>query len=242
MKRKEVMEQRCSRRSYQKQPLSQEDIAFIQERIDKLNTAYGLKLCLEVEKPEVFAGLKKSYGLFHNVQNYILLIGIEQDVYSKEKIGYAGEMLVLDLCERGLGTCWVGGSYDHELAAANLKEQETLYGVITVGYVKERRSVKENMISKITKRKGKSIAELCGEETHLPQWMQEGLRAVQLAPSALAAQPVVFHREGNKVYARVAKPDTLQMIDLGIAMAHFALGAEEGTWTWGNPAVFQYTK
>ena len=242
MKRREVMERRCSRRSYLNQPLSQDDITYIQERLVSINKDYGLQVRLEVHKPEAFASLKKSYGLFHNVQNYILLIGNERDVYSKEKLGYALELLVLDLCERGLGTCWVGGSYDHDLAAADLGAQETLYGVITVGYVKAKRSVKENMISKVTKRKGKSIEELCGGETKIPQWMKEGLKAVQMAPSALAAQPVMFHYEGDRVYARVAKPDSLQMIDLGIAMAHFALGAEQGTWTWGNPAVFQYKK
>ena len=29
------------------------------------------------------------------------------------------------------------------------------------------------------------------------------------------------------------------MVDLGIAMLHFEIGAQKGTWTWGNPAVYE---
>ena len=33
--------------------------------------------------------------------------------------------------------------------------------------------------------------------------------------------------------------DYYEMLDLGIAMLHFEIGADAGSWTWGNPAVFQ---
>ena len=65
------------------------------------------------------------------------------------------------------------------------------------------------------------------------------MEAVQLAPSALFKQPVRFRQEKDRVYAEVAHTDSFEMVDLGIAMMHFEIGAQEGTWTWGNPAVYE---
>ena len=74
---------------------------------------------------------------------------------------------------------------------------------------------------------------------HSPDWMKNGMEAVQLAPSALFKQPVRFRQEKDRAYAEVAHTDSFEMVDLGIAMLHFEIGAQKGTWTWGNPAVYE---
>lgn len=236
---KEAMKKRCSRRSYTKEELRDEDISYLSERIDEINRSAGLHMQLVINNREAFHGLKKSYGMFHNVANYIALIANSRDVYSKEKLGYYGEKLVLEATQRGLGTCWVGGTFSAADCPVTLDEHEELYCVIVVGYVKDQKSMKEQLISKGSRRKSKTIEELCNGQKNIPSWMREGLEAVQIAPSALFKQPVHFKYENDKVYAKVASTEGFEMIDMGIAMLHFELGAENGTWTWGNPATYK---
>ena len=52
-----------------------------------------------------------------------------------------------------------------------------------------------------------------------------GIKAVQKAPSSLNRQPVEISCYDNQVTATVPKPETLQGIDLGIAMLHFEMGS-----------------
>lgn len=35
--------------------------------------------------------------------------------FLKEKVGYYGEQLILKVTELGLGSCWVGGTFDRPL-------------------------------------------------------------------------------------------------------------------------------
>lgn len=236
---KEAMQKRCSRRTYLAEELRVEDVVYLRERIEDINRKAGLHMQLITNNTEAFHGLKKSYGMFHNVSNYIALVGNSRDVYCREKLGYFGEQLVLEATDRGLGTCWVGGTYEPKDCPVTLHKDEELYCVIVVGYVKPNKSIKEQLISKGSHRKSKTIEELSNNQGNIPSWMKDGIAAVQLAPSALFKQPVRFRYENNKVYAKVENPDGFEMIDLGIAMLHFELGAERGAWTWGNPAIFQ---
>lgn len=238
----EAMRKRCSRRSYKKEPLCVEDITFLEEKIQNYNTAAGLHMQLVTNNEEAFHGLKKSYGMFHNVCNYIALVGDNKDVYIQEKLGYFGEKLVLEATQRELGTCWVGGTYDADSCPIILLPHEKLYCVIAIGYVNKEKSFKEKAIAKVAHRKSKTIQQMSNATRHTPAWFTNGLKAVQVAPSALFKQPVYFTYENDKVFAKIDKPETHEMLDLGIALLHFELGAEQGQWIWGNPAIYNNIK
>ncbi|MCR0263007.1 nitroreductase [[Clostridium] innocuum] len=236
---KDAIKQRHSRRSYLHQPLRDEDVSFLKTRIHEYNQRYGLHMKLVCGHPEIFKGFRNSYGMFHNVENFIMMMGNFRDVYMQEKLGYFGERLVLEAVGRNMGTCWVGGTFAKAALAPYVKEGEQLYCVIAVGYTADKKSMKEVLISRATRRKGKTIEEMSNYTPKCPDWMKSGMEAVQLAPSALFRQPVNFQRENDCVYAEVSHPETHEMLDLGIAMLHFEIGANAGSWTWGNPAVFQ---
>ena len=51
----------------------------------------------------------------------------------------------------------------------------------------------------------------------LPQWVQEGMNAVLLAPSAKNTQKVMFKYENNILSAQTADDYSMDLIDLGIA-------------------------
>lgn len=235
---KEAMQKRCSRRSYKKEPLRVEDVTFLKEQIQNYNTIAGLHMQLVTNNEEAFHGFKKSYGMFHNVSNYIALVGNEKDVYIQEKLGYFGEKLVLEATQRDLGTCWVGGTYDAKSCPVTLNKHEKLYCVIVIGYANDNKSMKEKLIAKVTHRKSKTIQQMSNFTNSMPAWVSEGVKAVQIAPSALYKQPVYFTYENDKVLAKIENPESHEMLDLGIAMLHFEIGAENGSWVWGNPSTF----
>ena len=119
---KEAMYKRHSRRSYLREKLRDEDAAFLKERIHMYNQKHGLHMKLVCGHPEIFKGFRNSYGMFHNVENFIMMMGNSRDVYMQEKLGYFGERLIMEAVERNMGTCWVGGTF-----AKDALESQTAY-------------------------------------------------------------------------------------------------------------------
>ena len=147
-------------------------------------------------------------------------------------------MLVLDLTTMGLGTCWVGSQQPN--VTISLTETERIACTIVFGYTKQHKSLKEHMLHQLSHWRNKPIHELYTHANNLPHWFLKGIKAVQKAPSSMNKQPVIFHYHKNSnVTANVTTQDKQSGIDLGIAKAHFELGAERGFWTWGENSVFK---
>lgn len=72
---------------------------------------------------------------------------------------------------------------------------------------------------------------------HLPQWIQNGMKTVLLAPSAKNTQKAIFKYENNILSAQIADDYSIDMINLGIAKKHFELEAE-GKFELGNEGIF----
>lgn len=92
---------------------------------------------------QAFQKLSKSYGLFTNVRSLIVMKGKKELQDLKEKLGYYGEDLVLAITDLGLGTCWVGGTFDKDELMAD--DSEELVCVVLVGRVNHKRSTIASM-------------------------------------------------------------------------------------------------
>jgi len=57
-----------------------------------------------------------------NTIKNIGMIGNKDDPNSQEKLGYYGELIVLQATEMRLGTCWVGGTFDRESCPFTLSD------------------------------------------------------------------------------------------------------------------------
>ena len=230
---------RVSNRSYLDQPLPQETVSVLERELQRLNTESGLHMQLVLDAPEAFSSVRKSYGMFSNVRSYIALVGPREDRDLMEKCGYYGEQAVLTATALGLGTCWVGGTYDKNRCACEVKSGELLCCVIAIGPVASSRSTKEKLIRGAIHRKSKSPSELARGMGNAPAWFMAGVAAVQRAPSAMNRQPIRFQYDGESVTARIVEEGTFSEIDLGIAKYHFEVGVHGGTWTWGSPGTFE---
>lgn len=229
-----AIENRVSRRKFEKEPITDREKEKIISLIDQLNEASGLTMTFLEDGSGAFQKLRKSYGMFTNVRSLILMKGKKDDKDLKEKVGYYGEDLVLSITDLGLGTCWVGGTFDKDELTVN--DREELACAVVVGKVAAP-SLKEKMMRSATHRKVKSMEERIISDQPLPQWVQNGMEAVLLAPSAKNTQKAIFKYENNILSAQIADDYAMDLIDLGIAKKHFDLEAG-GTFELGNGGIF----
>ncbi|MBC3803216.1 hypothetical protein GH808_01990 [Acetobacterium fimetarium] len=240
---KKAIEDRRSRRSYLEKPINDIAVERLQNLIEQANEESGLHLQLCINNNDALSGVKMSYGMFKNVRNYIALVGKKSDLDLAEKIGYYGERIVLEAKLLKLDTCWVGGSYKEKSCQCDIGADETLRGIITIGHAPEALSFKEKAICSIMHRKTKKTEEMLKSDIEIPEWILDGMKAVQRAPSAVNQQPVQFIYKNGKFNAFVILKLGCEMIDLGIAKLHFEIGADNiGKWKWGNSGEFVINK
>lgn len=222
-----AIDERCSRRSYLEKKIEAPKLEKLHDIINKVNAESGLNIQVIEDGKDLFKGFKNSYGMFNGVNMYFALVGSKNDKHLLKKIGYFGEIVVLECTAMGLGTCWIGGTYDKKSCEKQVKigEQDQLAAVISVGYTKENKTLKEKIISGLAHRKTKTKEEMySSQELVIPEEFIKGMIAVQKAPSAMNGQPVKFNYYNGIVIADVDNKKEYKKIDLGIAMLHFELG------------------
>ena len=235
----EAIDIRHSRRKYIPKPLEPSIAEKLQALAEEYSQAGNLRMELVFHNGSAFNGLRKSYGMFSGVEHYAGLIANKNDIEAIERLGYYGELLTLHAVALGLGTCWVGGSFDRKACPFKLSGGETIVCTITFGDTQEQNSMRERLIYGITHRKTKSAEDMMEADAPVPDWFMAGMRAAQKAPSATNKQPVVFSFKSGKVMAAI--PDiknTGAILDLGIAKLHFELGAGGGAWGFGNGGAY----
>jgi nitroreductase len=206
--------------------------------INKYNIDGGLSIQFIENGSEAFRGLTRSYGLFGGVRSFFAMVGNTEDEYLKEKIGYFGELLVLEATKLGLGTCWVGGSFDRKHCPCTLTRNQSLVCVITVGNIEDKQTIREKTIYRLIHHKRKPLEYFyTSDVTNPPEWFLAGIRAASIAPSAANLQPVHFILKNGSVTAQVQNPQKDQ-IDLGISKVHFEL-ATGGHFEMGYQGVFR---
>lgn len=234
----EAIDLRISSRSYLPTPITPARQAQLQKVVDRCCQRSGLHIGLVCGRAEPFDSMRKHYGLLKGVQNYIYLAGPSDDPHLAEKCGYFGEEIVLTATSMGLGTCWVGGTYDKHDCLCHIAEGETLVCVIAVGHVAEEKE-KSGLLRRLMGRRVRSADALSANGSAAPDWFAAGMAAVTKAPSSVNRQPYRFRWTENGVCAALTARDTLARVDLGIAKFHFELGAHGGSWEWGDNGSFR---
>jgi nitroreductase len=178
-----------------------------------------------------------------------------------EDFGYAMERNILFTTSLGLGTVWLGGTLNRTTFGQkmNLAEDEMLPAISPVGYTGEmttRGKITAFFINARKRKKPEELFFLNNVRKPLPETEQGKyaavLEAVRLGPSASNFQPwrIVkeeakpsfhFYLNENKMYHRILKGVKLQNVDMGIAMCHFELTAQElglkGKWQTKDPNI-----
>ena len=230
----EAIEARHSVRAYKEQPLTEEVVKALEEKIALLNRESHLHMQLVLNEPKAFQGTLAKYGRFRGVNNYVVVAG-QKTADLDERVGYYGEHLVLFAQTLGLNTCWVGLSYSKVPGTYVLDEGEKIACYIAIGYGETQgvgHKIKTvEQVSSVVRAPGSSQP---------PSWFRKGVEAALLAPTAVNQQKFSFKYVGVKdgrhqVYAK--KGFSLigyTQMDLGIAKYHFEVGAGKDNFEWAS--------
>jgi nitroreductase len=254
----EIIKKRFSCRTYADKPIEVETLQKLKEVMNSLPSGpFGGKprltlVSADSSSPQEWKQLG-TYGVIKNARLFVVG-AIKDTANAMEDYGYCKELLILRATEMGLGTCWLGGTFSSSsfARAINLQKGETLPSISPIGYPAQRKSLAEKMMRGVAGAdKRKSWSELFFADnfsTRLTQAQagiyEKALENVRIAPSASNKQPwrVLYETKRNIFHFYIARTFSyklmgivsMQDIDLGIAMSHFALTIQEsgtkGKW------------
>ena len=243
---------RTSIRSYDPDPIDDDTARQLDMTIDAVNMLADAHIQLVRDQPAVFADANAS-GHLNNAANYLAVVGPKDDG-ARERAGFYTERVVLAATLRGLGTCWVGGSWDRSKAARHcrLSAGEELYLGVVIGYPERHfdrmaKSYTELAAMRDAHRESKTYEQFTAPMSDearaaAPDWFKAGVQAAMKAPSAMNRQPIVFsYNPDDDTATAMIDPNVESgqaLNDLGIAKLHFQIGAGSGTWAWGDGGLF----
>ena len=237
---------RRSVRTYTGIPLTESDKEKVNAYIDSLSgqehpfdAKVRIKL-FDVDK-EISAKDLGTYGVIKGAKSY-LGVAVNETEEAMEAVGYVFEKLVLYSASLGLGTCWLGGTFNRgEFAKAMKLEKDEFFPIASpIGYAATKNHTVDKIMRKAIKAdKRKDFEEMFFENDFSTPLSKEKageyadiLEALRLAPSAKNAQPWRILKDGNSFHFFEKKtiPSSshdIQRLDIGIAGCHFELAAKE---------------
>ncbi len=266
----EIIPQRFSCRVYQEQPIEAGKRQQLQTYLDTLrigplgsSARFALVAATE-EDQRALRGLG-TYGFIQRATGFIIG-AVQSGEKSLEDYGYLMEQAVLAATNLGLGTCWLGGSFTQSSFAKKIRasRKEIVPAVTSVGYIPEEQKPEEARFRRFVGSahrypwndlffEGEFGRPLTPEAAGR---YAEPLEMLRLGPSASNKQPwrVVqsgeawhFYLQRTPRYGKgtllfgVLRLADLQRVDLGIAMCHFELTANElglkGRWKVTDPGL-----
>ena len=239
---------RQSHRQYDNKPVNSKLLLSLSDYTDSLNDLLGgVRVKIVKENPDdVFKGAIGSYGKVVGAPCYAVFVGNMNDPNVQEKLGFIGELFVLEATSKGLGTCWIAGFFKPQIIKKHvaLKSDETILSITPIGYVsKDPKTWDKRLMSYLIKsRKRKELDVLCKGlvKSKWPEWVKSALECARLAPSAINRQPWRFMIESNSITVEVdsthSNGSVSKRLDCGIAMSHIEIGAgikgAFGTWEY----------
>lgn len=251
----ELIESRKSERSFSKTDMNHKELDLIINDINEFKGPFKdtCKVELIINNRDINSSDEKlgTYGVIKGAKYYLGAVANRSD-QSLFEIGYVVEKSIIYLLDKGIGTCWLGGTFQRGKFGekVSLEKDEYLPIVIPFGYPKAKSSITDKVVRLVASSdKRKPWEELFFNEntdTPLLKELSPGyelaLEAIRLAPSASNKQPwrIIRTTDGFEFYLKPTPGYSdklsfnIQQVDIGIAMCHFELVAqeegEEGRW------------
>jgi nitroreductase len=264
----DIIQERISHRTYTSQPLEKN----FREKINDLLENHDLKspfskyagkirfelLCVPEFDPKEKKKLG-TYGIIKGAQDFIVG-AIKKSQYDREHYGYLLETIILAATDMGLGTCWLGGTFNRTLFSIkiNCTQDEIIPAITPVGYIAQK-STKEKVIRSFAKADKRIHWDKLFFEGNLSNPLSKNkigeysklLEMIRIGPSAGNKQPWrIIKMSGRNIFhyytinpkeGRFLRYDKFRPLDIGIAVCHFDLTAKElqihGSWIFEDPQI-----
>jgi hypothetical protein len=264
-----LMQRRYSCRNYASAPLNAETQRAITDILRRLpagpfqkTSRFALAAASEQDR-SALRGLG-TYGFIKNPPAF--LIGASEDgPLCLEDFAYRFEQLILEMTGLGLGTCWLGGTFNRSAFAQKIAAEkgEILPAVSSLGFPSPEDPQAGCLSGQMLPARERLAWEtLFFDETFAAPLSAEAsgaftlpLQMVQAAPSASNKQPWRILKQGKRWHfymqrskgyrelalGRFTGIADMQRIDMGIAMCHFELAVKErglgGRWEIQEPII-----
>jgi len=235
----EIIKKRHSVRNYENTGISKDVKEKLQSYLDEINSSEGpfggrAKIQL-VEKDDTDKEIKLgTYGVIKGANHY-LAVAYKKSKHDLEDLGFLFEKVILYCTSLGLGTVWLGGTFNkgNFAKAMQLKEDEILPIVSPVGVEGGKKSILARIFGSNTFKR-KDFGEIFFNknfDTPLKpedaKEYNEVLEMVRIAPSAMNKQPWRILKDGNNYHIYSEGKIEMSRIDIGICICHFYLSAKE---------------
>jgi hypothetical protein len=261
------MRKRQSVRTYNPHNITESDFDRIKTYInDKSNLIGPLGGSGKIELVQVTGhvtdkGIKLgTYGFIKNPKAY-LVGSCENQKYSLVDFAYTFQKLVLFLTDMGLGTCWMGGTFNRHSfeKEISLSEGEFIPSITPIGYPAEKQRIFDKALRKVVKADNrKSWDQLFYNGTFDAALTREQagrfeipIEMVRIGPSASNKQPwrIVLSEDQACCHLYIEHTPNyssklgydMQLLDIGIAMCQFELACKElsisGKWVVEDPSI-----
>jgi nitroreductase len=202
-----------------------------------------------------------TYGFISGAKIYVVS-AVKGSTGAMEDLGYCLEKVILAATSLGLGTCWMGGTFNRANFARRIKvsDDEVVPAISPIGYARDKRTVRERLLRRLAKSDQRKPWEELFFDGDLNTPLARGsagkyagvLDCVRLGPSASNNQPWRIVKQSSESafhfylkrtwgYDKFNARIDLQRVDMGIAMCHFDLAAKEiglaGRWVAANPGL-----
>ena len=172
-----------------------------------------------------------TYGVIRGARDFFV-IATDGSPEAKLSAGYAFERIVLEAAAMELGTCWLAVTFRGNAfgRAAGVPDGMEVTAVSPVGIPAGKRHLMERItravIRESARRDFNSMFFFGDFNTPVPSGSHftRALEAVRRAPSSVNSQPwrAVVARDGLRVHFYFTRPGDCTMLDMGIALCHFA--------------------
>ena len=241
----DIVRRRYSVRTYNKKPISPDMTEQIRRYTESLSSPFPAKPSFQLIEAELEPNGAKlgTYGMVKGATVF-LASTVPDTAYAVEALGYEFEKLIMFLTALGLGTCWLGGTFNRsEFAKALSAPEGALFPAVSpVGYF-ERKSLRESLVRGFVRADSRKSWETLFFDGSFSSPLTESgaggyafpLEMVRLGPSASNKQPWRIVRQGSAFHFYEYKTPgysgafnfDMQGIDMGIAACHFHLACQE---------------
>ena len=255
----DAIKKRISCRTYKNLPLKDDDHQKLNDfLLTNVRGPFGNRVRFQIidlaarEQDEI-----KTLGTYGFIKGAsVFIVGaVAKGDWAMEDYGYCMEKNILAATHLGLGTCWLGGTFNRSASASriNKRDDEVIPAITPVGYPKDRKSIMDSAIRFFAKSHSRKAWEelfFSGDPRNPLERSIAGayalpLECVRIGPSATNRQPwrVVkekadnifhFYLRRTPGYAERYPEVSLQDVDMGIAMYHFEVALQEmgrkGSW------------
>lgn len=246
----ESIESRRSVRSFTGRPLSDDQREALETALEQsgpcpFSSVPRFRIVESGSHAAMASGRIGTYGIIGNAPCFIVG-AVKSTPYGFVDFGYALEGIALWAVGAGLGTCWLGGTFDRSGVAGsmNLSPDEVIPAIMPIGEPAERRTLIDATMRVLAgSRNRKPWGELFFDNQFDVPLVDAGpwarvLEAVRSGPSASNKQPWRIVRTGSagklafhlflhedRSYNNAIKGIRIQELDIGIAMGHFEAAA-----------------